>query len=117
MADPSSQTSARDSYRISNAVKEAVITDLRAGGTIRSVAAARGVSPSYVGKLRQNLDTPLPPPRMGRPQALSTHDKRRLVRSVLSGRNYTAIQAIQEFVGAGIQEFVGAGGPQVSATT
>ncbi|KAK0549877.1 hypothetical protein OC846_003878, partial [Tilletia horrida] len=109
MASPSSKTSARDCYRISNAVKDAVIADLRAGGTIRSVASARGVSPSYVGKLRQNLDTPLPPPRMGHPPALSAHGKRRLVRSVLSGRNDTAVQVMQEFVGAGR--------PQVSATT
>ncbi|KAE8214828.1 hypothetical protein CF319_g9065 [Tilletia indica] len=87
-APPSSSLSPRS---------QRVKSDLKAGLSLRAIARTRGVSKSWVGNLRSQLENLPPPPPSGRPPVLSPQDRRRITRPIVSGRLENAVEVHREF--------------------
>jgi transposase len=81
--------------RISEDKKNAIIRALSTGETHRSIAARVGVHHSTVGNIRKGLvnnGISIPKSQNGRPALLTERDRRNIVRSVVTGRQSTAVQ-------------------------
>ncbi|KAE8235913.1 hypothetical protein A4X03_0g9611, partial [Tilletia caries] len=84
---------------ISNSPRtQRVKSDLEAGLSVRQISADRGVSKSWVGNLRLRLNNLSVQARPGRPRKLTEHDRRQIVRSILTGRHQTAASVHRELL-------------------
>ena len=81
--------------RISEDKKNAIIRGLSTGESHRSIAVRVGGHHSTVGSIRKELvnnGTNIPKSRNGRPALLTERDRRKIVRSVITGHHSTAVQ-------------------------
>jgi transposase len=81
--------------RISNDKKNTIIRALNTGESLRSIASRVEVHHSTVGNIRNELlnnGTSIPNSQNGRPALLTERDKRKIVRSVITGQQSTAVQ-------------------------
>jgi transposase len=82
--------------RISEQVRQDIISLLDTGLTSRKIAEQVGVSHTMVNIVRRTTKPGIPKPRAGRAAKLSVGDKRWLVRMITSGKVDTATKLVQE---------------------
>lgn len=73
-----------------------ILSLLDNGLTSRKIAAQLGVSRATVDRLRAKLRTDIQKSRGGRPTKLKATDKRRLLRTITSGKVDNAVQLARE---------------------
>lgn len=81
---------------ISEETHNNIISLLDSGLSSRKIGAQLGVNPVTVGRVRARTRPDMQKSRGGRPAKLTATDKRRLVRTITSGKADTAVQLAQE---------------------
>jgi transposase len=76
---------------IPSSTKQSILSLLQQGESTRFIAERCGVSKTKVQELRQEHLRELPVPKRGRPQKLSSQNKRLCVRAITSGKLKTAV--------------------------
>jgi transposase len=78
--------------KISDGVRERVLSLLRSGISTRNVARQAGASQSSVSRIRRQYMPALPPNKAGRPKALTPRQAREIARLASSGKALTAVE-------------------------
>lgn len=77
---------------ISEEIRNNVVVLVNAGHSLRQIGQRLGISYSTVKRVRDTIDTDIQQSRGGRPAKLSQHDKRNMIRSIMSGTANNAVQ-------------------------